>query len=393
MKKQFLCLFLFIFFLGVNSCTSANSETKTRDLLVYLMVNYPERQTLFFYDPINNLHKQILSDWDIQEFSLSKNYRLAFSSLKDGHSKTYILDYPFTENTPMEISLDISFESTPLSWSPDGRYLLLDSVQENSKKLYIWNGKNFFDVYEYHGQVSEVAWSSSGLLAFTEFYFDDYSADKDYSEIYIWDGNSTINASQNSFGEDRSPAWSQNDQLAFLSNRNEEYDVFVWDGISKNNGSPDIKTFVNIAPELTHYLSYPTWTNSDSIVFSGSSESDLHAQIYEWDGQTAKNISQNPSFHNGGQTWRNDGYWAFITFFSSKQSLYIKDNQNQTILETKGQYQPAWSQSGLLVFCVPEHPEWTLSIWNGKNIVEIAHSNYFITAKWNNGEYVYCSNG
>ncbi len=349
---------------------------------------------LFFYDPINNLHKQILSDWAIQEFSLSKNYRLAFSSLKDGHSKTYILDYPFTENTPMEISLDTSFESTPLSWSPDGRYLLLDSVQENSKKLYMWNGKKYFDVYEYHGQISEAAWSSSGLLAFTEFYIDDYSPDKDFSEVFIWDGNSTLNASQNSFGEDRSPTWSQNDQLAFLSNRNnEEFDILVWDGISKNNGAPDTKTYSNIAPELTHYFSSPTWTNTNTIAFSAGIELDEHVQIYEWDGQSAKNISQNPLFHNGGQTWRHDGYWAFATFFSNEQNLYIKDNQNQTVLETKGQYQPSWSESGLLVFCVPEHPEWTLSIWNGKNIVEIAHSNYFITAKWNNGEYVYCSNG
>lgn len=286
-----------------------------KDFLVYLIDENPEQRQLIYYDPVSNLHTQILSDWDIQEFSLSKEYRLAFSSLKDGHSKTYVLDYPFTENTPMEISLDISFEITPLSWSPDGRYLLLDSVQENSKKLYMWNGKNFFIVYEYRGQIGEVAWSSSGQLAFTEFYIDDYSSGKDYSEIYIWDGNSTLNASKNPFGEDRSPTWSQNGQLAFLSNRNEEYDIFVWDGISKNKSAPDSKTFLNIAPELTQYFSNPIWTNSDSIAFSGGNESDLHAQIYEWDGQATKNISQNPSLHNGGQTWRNDGYWSFITFF------------------------------------------------------------------------------
>jgi hypothetical protein len=256
----------------------------------------------------------------------------------------------------------------------------------------MWNGKNIFDVYEYRGQISEVAWSSSGQLAFTEFYIDDYSPDKDYSEIYIWDGNSTLNASQNPFGEDRSPTWSQNGQLAFLSNRNEEYNILVWDGISKNNSAPDSKTFVNIAPELTQYFSNPIWTNSDSIAFSGGSESDLYAQIYEWDGQTAKNISQNPSFHNGGQTWRNDGYWSFITFFSSGQNLYVRDNINQTVLETKGQYRPAWSHNGLLAFCVPEYPNWALSIWSGKNAVEIAHGN-FIVAKWNNGEYVFCSNG
>lgn len=396
MKNIFFHLVLIIV-LGLNSCTlfnrfTSNDEMEQKDFLVYLIDESPEQRQLIYYDPVSNLNTQILSDWDIQEFSLSKNYRLAFSSLKDGQSKIYVLDYPFTENTPTEISLDISFESTPLSWSPDGRYLLLDSVQKNSKKLYMWDGKNIFDVYEYRGQISEVAWSSSGQLTFTEFYIDDYSPDKDYSEIYIWDGISTLNASQNPFGEDRSPTWSQSGQLAFLSNRNEKYDILVWDGMSKNNSAPDSKTFVNIAPELTQYFSNPIWTNSDSIAFSGGSESDLHAQIYEWDGQTAKNISQNPSFHNGGQTWRNDGYWSFITFFSSEQNLYIRDNINQTVLETKGQYRPAWSNNGVLAFCVPEYPNWALSIWSGKNAVEVAHGN-FIVAKWNNGEYVFCSNG
>ncbi|HNE05893.1 MAG TPA: hypothetical protein PLT08_15310 [Anaerolineales bacterium] len=392
MKNQFLYLFLFIFILGVSSCASANSETKTRDLLVYVIENYPEKRMLFVYDPINNSQKQILAGWDIEEFSLSKNDRLAFSSLKDGHSSIYVLDYPFTENAPTEIALDIPAENTPISWSPDGHYLLFDSVRANSKKLSVWDGKSVSDIYEYHEQVFGVAWSPNGQVAFTDIYTFILPYDGDVSEIFVWNGKTTVSASQNPSGNDTHPAWSKDGQLAFLSERNEEYDIFIWDGTSKENGAPDVKTFINIAPEVTQYFSDPTWTNTDSIAFSGGSESDLHAQIYEWDGQTAKNISQNPSFHNGGQTWRNDGYWSFITFFSSGQNLYVRDNINQTVLETKGQYRPAWSHNGLLAFCVPEHPEWTLSIWNGKNIVEIAHGN-FIAAKWNNGEDVFCSNG
>lgn len=391
MKKQSLYLFLFIIIVGISSCTSANSETKTRDLLVYVIENYPEKRMLFFYDPINNLHKQILAGWDIEEFSLSKNYRLAFSSLKDGHSAIYILDYPFIENTPTEIALDIPAENIPISWSPDGHYLLFDSVQANSNKLSVWDGKSVSDIYEYHEQVGGVTWSPNGQVAFTDFYTFVLPYDGDKSEIFIWDGETTASASQNPTGHDRYPTWSKDGRLAFLSEQNEEYDIFVWDGISKNNGAPNTKTYINIAPELTHYFSSPTWTNTNTIAFSAGFEFDEHVQIYEWKGQSAKNISQNPLFHNGGQTWKYDGYWAFATFFSSEQNLYIKDNQNQTVLETKGQY-PAWSQSGLLVFCVPEHPEWTLSIWNGKNIVEIAHGD-FISAKWNNGEYAYCSNG
>lgn len=383
--------------LGLNSCIPfksflSNDGIEQKDFLIYLIDENSEQRQLVLYDPESNLHTQVLPGWDIQEFTLSKNYRLAFSSSKDGYSKIYVLNYPFTENTPIEIALNTSAENTPISWSPDGNYLLLDSVQANSKKLSMWNGETVFDIYEYHEQLSEVTWSPDGRLTFTDFYTFILPHDGDICEIFIWDGKTTVSVSQNPSGDDRFPVWSKDGQLAFLSERNGEYDIFIWDGVSKENGAPDSKTFVNIAPELTQYFSNPIWTNSDSIAFSGGNESDLHAQIYEWDGQTAKNISQNPSFHNGGQTWRNDGYWSFITFFSSEQNLYIRDNINQTVLETKGEYRPAWSHNGLLAFCVPEYPNWALSIWSGKNAVEIAHGN-FIVAKWNNGEYVFCSNG
>jgi Tol biopolymer transport system component len=302
------------------------------------------------------------------------------------------LDFPYTENVPAEITLDISTENELLSWSPDGHYLLFDSSQTGTKKLSVWDGKVISDIYNYHEKVADVVWSSNGQLAFTDFYTFVSPHDGDSSEVFIWDGKDIVSVSQNPSGVDRSPTWNKENQLAFLSERNGEYDIFVWNGVSKNNGVPDINTFLNIAPSLTQYFSNPTWTNSGSLAFSGNGTWDLNVQIYEWDGQIARNISKNPLSHNGGQTWRNDGYWSFITFFSESQNLYIRDEINQTVVKTKGQYKPAWSQNGLLMFCVPDPQDWTLSIWNGKNVVEVAHG-YFIVAKWNNGEYVFCSNG
>jgi Tol biopolymer transport system component len=300
------------------------------------------------------------------------------------------LDYPFTENVPISITSYTSSENTPFSWSPDGRYLAFESFRVDEKILSIWDGDSILDIHKYQEEISGISWSLTDRLAFTEFYTFVFPYEGDPSEVFIWDGNTTVSVSQNPTGEDRSPAWSEDGQLAFLSNRNGEYDIFVWDGISENNGQPNIKSFTNVASELTQYFSSPTWTNNNTIAFVAGNESDVHVQVYEWNGQSAKNISQNPPFHNGGQTWRNDGYWAFVTFFSSSQNLYIRDDHNQTVLETKGQYLPAWSRSGLLAFCVPERPNWTLSIWNGKDVVKIAHGG-FIMAKWSNGEYVLCS--
>jgi Tol biopolymer transport system component len=392
MKNQLRMIFILI--LGLSSCSVISSDdpayTEQHDYLVYLVDNNSKQRQLFFYDPINDIHTSILSDWEINDFSVSISNRLAFSSFHDGYSNIYVLDYPFTENVPISITSYTSSENTPFSWSPDGRYLAFESFRVDEKILSIWDGDSILDIHKYQEEISGISWSLTDRLAFTEFYTFVFPYEGDPSEVFIWDGNTTVSVSQNPTGEDRSPAWSEDGQLAFLSNRNGEYDIFVWDGISENNGQPNIKSFTNVASELTQYFSSPTWTNNNTIAFVAGNESDVHVQVYEWNGQSAKNISQNPPFHNGGQTWRNDGYWAFVTFFSSSQNLYIRDDHNQTVLETKGQYLPAWSRSGLLAFCVPERPNWTLSIWNGKDVVKIAHGG-FIMAKWSNGEYVLCS--
>lgn len=361
------------------------------EYLVYLTADYPNQQFVF-YDPINDIHTQILPDWTINEFSVSVNNRLAFSS----SNKIYVLDYPFTENIPLDITSATSTENTLFSWSPDGRYLLFESVQVDSKKLLLWDGKNISDIYNYHGRIHEINWSADGQLAFTEFFAFDPDTTQEWgsSEVFLWDGNAIVSLSQNPSGEDRFPAWSKDGQLAFLTNRDGKYDIFLWDGVSKNNGAPDSKTFVNIAPDLTQYFSSPTWTNSGSIAFDGSGTWDLNIQIYEWNGQTTVNISKNPFAHNGGQTWRSDGYWSFATYFSDVigQNIYVRDAHNRTILTTEGRYPPAWSQDGLLMFCVEDSTGWILSMWNGINIIEIARGG-FIEAKWQNGKYVYCSHG
>ena len=392
MNKTFYYLF-FIILLGLNSCSLSkesafDTETGQNDYLVYI-----KDQELLFYDPANKVNTTILPEWDIDEFNLSSNNHLAFSTSSEDKSKIYVLDYPFNENTPTEITFFANAKISSISWSPNGHYLLFDSAQGESKKLRLWDGKNLSTIYNHHGKIGEITWSNNGTLAFTEYFINDPSPKNDPSEVYIWDGNAIVSVSQNPSGEDRFPAWSKDGQLAFLSNRDGEYDIFVWDGKSIVNDTPDINTFLNIASDLTQYYSKPVWTNSDMLTFSAKSVWDLYVQIYKWDGQSVRNISKNPFSHNGEQTWRKDGYWSFITFFSESQNLYIRDEKNKTILKTKGQYSPAWSQNGILIFCVPNGSSgWTLSMWNSEDVIEIAHGN-FIEAKWNNGEYVFCSSG
>ncbi len=384
---------IFMVALGLTSCSSLQNRDDRihKDYLIYRLYNDGQQGPLILYDPASNVHTQILPDWEIDRYSLSTNNRLAFSTSTDEVESIFVLDYPFTENVPIEIIVEKSTQTIPMSWSPYGRLLLFYSIQENGKTLSLWNGKNTLNIYDYRGTISEVTWGPDGQLAFTEFYDLDLNTTHEWgsSEVFIWDGNAIRSASQNPSGEDRFSAWSQEGQLAFLSSRDGTYAIFVWDGVSKDNGVPDIDTFTKVDTDL-HHFSNATWTSSNTLAFNKQEAQDLYVPIYEWDGQSIVDISNNPSSSNGFQTWRDDGYWAFSTFFSEEQNVYVRDETNQTVLTAEGQW-PVWSRNGLLMFCVHHSPDWTLSIWNGGEVIEVVNAD-FIHAKWNNGEEVFCSN-
>lgn len=387
----FFTALLFIFLcilLGVGKIRH-NKMVEQRDYLVYVTNGYFGQGQLMFYDPATNIHTPILPDWGIGRISISVNDQLAFISSHGGNKEIYTLDYPFTANTPVSIARTMA-EYPLLSWSPDGYYLAYTSVKDDRNELSLWNGKTISHIYYYQGQIGHVAWGPDNQLAFTEFYTFGPTTDSYPSEIFFWDGNAIISLSQNPSGEDRYPAWSADGQLAFLSAWEGEYSIFVWDGISRKDSVPDRSTFVNTAPGLAGYFSNPVWTNSDSLTFQTPSPEYRHMQIYEWDGQTANNISQNPDFHNGSQHWRNDGYWAFATYFSSQQLVYIRNEQNKPVLTMEGE-SPAWSQSGYLTFCVFSGYAQTLSMWNGITVIEIVQVQGSIRALWRNGQGVHCS--
>jgi hypothetical protein len=234
----------------------------------------------------------------------------------------------------------------------------------------------------------QTAWSNDGKLAFTvRFGFDVYQI----SEIYLWDGETTRSLSQNPTGEDRAPVWSNDGRVAFLSAHGGKFNIFTWDGQSFKNGSPDIQPIMDDPAGVIGYASFPGWTADGRLTFPSQTATDTHSQIYVWDGQTATDISQNPTLHNGGAQWSSDGRWAFVTLFSPQQLLYVRDSDNRPLLTVEA-YQPAWSSNGYLIFCVPNRSGWGLSAWNGSEIISIAPADV-INAHWGNGSGADCSSG
>lgn len=382
------------------------------DYLVYVVSKYPEKNHFMFFEPAKNTHVPILSDWNISNAIINGNDRLAFSSSRDGNHEIYVLDYPFANEVPIKITDDTSTQHFPTAWSQDGQYLAYGSIQDNGTMLSIWDGKNSFQISDSPESIHDITWGPDGRLAFTIIYTYSHSnpAEGDDSEVFIWDGDKTVSLSQNPTGSDRDPAWNEDGKLAFFSERAGNYDIYVWDGVSTINGEPDKSTYTNIAASLTDYYSYPVWSNTGSLTFGAVGTGDTHTQIYEWDGKVAKNISQNADHHNGGQHWRNDGYWSFSTYFSGEDLVYIRDEKNNTQFISEG-HGVRWSESGYFIFChrtitgsywsfslrefpqiIKKYSGWTLSLGNGKKIIDIAQGDE-IEAVWANGERVFCTSG
>jgi Tol biopolymer transport system component len=348
--------------------------------------------SLTLYDVDNRMGLPIGIAGTISGFSLSADSRLAYASNETGSDEIYLLDTQADKPTTINITQTPTTHEVPLSWSPDGRYLAFVSDQDAKSALHIWDGETAVDVTpeDMHNKpvAYQTTWSDDGKLAFTvRFGFDVYQI----SEIYLWDGETTRSLSQNPTGEDHAPVWNRDGHVAFLSARAGKFNIFTWDGQSLKDGSPDIHPIMDNPSGLIGYASFPGWTPDGHLTFASQTAADTHTQIYVWDGQTATNISQNPTLHNGSAQWSNDGRWAFMTLFSPQQLLYVRDSDNRALLTVEA-YQPAWSSNGYLLFCVPNRSGWGLSAWNGSEIISIAPA-YVINAHWGNSSGADCSSG
>lgn len=392
-QRSILQLSFLMLLLNVSSLAA---QTNFIDVLAYTVNSgsIEDKADLMLYEPLSRSRSLLRSSVEHGHFKLSKNGQLAFSSTKDGNTDIYVTDTQQRDEISINITQASDAYDYPLGWSLDGKYLAFASRTVGDKSIYIWDGEkttnitppNTNPVSRYFSD--DIAWNTKNELAFTIW----QPTKADSSEIYFWNGRETIDISQTPFGGDSSPVWNTNGQLAFSSLRNGKYDIFVWDGLSFKDNQADTDSFINIAPELTDYMSFPNWTNKGLLAFNTTGAYDSHVQVYVWNGQTAYNISLNPDLHNGFPTWSTDGRWAFSTFWSSKQLVYVKDVNNQTIFTANAEYPPAWSSDGNLAFCTRGSKGWELSVWDGKTISKVTEGGD-ISAQWSSGSSISCSSG
>jgi hypothetical protein len=384
-----------------NSYVSA--QKNEQDMLIYSVLS-DSGSTLHRYDPYSRTDFQVYQQKGRMRFESNSLGMVAFSTPWNwqNNGDLYLLDTTSQQPIPTNLSLEIGLTGFPLGWSQDAHNLAFASWQdEGNLRLYIWDGLIVLDITPESGSKTiesfwDIAWSPDGRLSFTVSYRSSSLDEDGPTEIFLWDGHATMNLSQNPTGEDRSAVWSANSKLAFLTSSEGGYQIVVWDGFSYHDGLPDRSSFTVIAPEMTAYYSYPTWTTDGQIAFGVQLPNDHYSQVYVWNGETATNYSQNPDAHNGGAVWSYDGYWAFVSYSSKENLIFIRDHDNNMLLATEGQYPPAWSLTNELVFCRSEYTdtsfEWILSMWDADSLSQIA-SGTEIYAQWQSGQKTVCSSG
>jgi Tol biopolymer transport system component len=163
-------------------------------------------------------------------------------------------------------------------------------------------------------------------------------------EIYLMDleGNIFAQLTDNDVA-DLSPTWNPNGKsVAFSSNIDGDYDIFVTDiasGESQNltdNGWDDL---------------YPAWSPDGSqIAYTSNRDRNWEIYVMDADGDSQTRVTTD-SLYDGNPTWSPDGSQiAFVSDRESKREIKVMDadggNIRQITSNELGDYNPSWSPDG-----------------------------------------------
>ncbi|MEO1442624.1 MAG: hypothetical protein AAFV33_19635, partial [Chloroflexota bacterium] len=209
------------------------ASTNHGDMLAYVTQDY----RLMLYDPRTRTETELMTG--VEDFRLSRDGRVAFKNTDENDHDVYVYDPATPDVAPINISQDTLLKNSPLSWSPDGRYLAFAAYLDSfgDQLLYVWDGERAIRVKPenplHTADRFYLSWSQDGKLAFTVQH--GWSSDDVPPEVYIWDGSRTFNLSQKPAEWDGGAKWSSDGKVMFASLSAVEtgvYDWYVWDGVS-----------------------------------------------------------------------------------------------------------------------------------------------------------------
>ncbi len=398
-------LLVVIVWVAVGVVGVVGRATGEGDWLVYKQYLHDIHQSqLVLYDPNSGFSLPIYSSYNgIGAVRLSPDGYIAFSQ----SNRLFLTNVVADGSTLMDLSVFFNADAVPLGWSEDGRYLAVqrynytwkDDIFNFEYLLYLWDNEEREilnitpdDMIGFAEEYS-IAWGPNNDLLFRVRF--GHTELHPPAEIYLWNGDTTINLSQNPDGNDRYATWSNDGRVMYLSTRSDQHQLLVSDTPVTGNKHPNIGAFSDVGTDMGLNFKYPiyyVWNQSDDIIIYTALDGSIQ-QIFLWDGNTLINISQTPELHSGGGGWHSSGNWAFSTFWSGEQLVFVRDSNNNTLLEIYGQFGPSWSSDGKLIFCQRGSPgTWALMMWDGTDVVAVFEQSV-VEAYWSGGQPLYCSSG
>lgn len=343
---------------------------------------------LMLYDAATGETKTLINGYQGGHFNFSSDGRIAYRDWDgDDTRQIYVLDTTLEATEPVNITSQLMDGASLVgnAWSPDSQYLAYQADQ----LLYLWDGTTSIDItpdilkqqrdmYEYYNY--KVHWSPDGRLAFHVWMLP-----ADETEIFLWDGDTTINLSPNPSGYNGIPAWSRNGQLAFDAVRNGRPGIWIWDGVSYADNLPDVTSFTFVETDADTLL----WTDDNRLIIDWVDQlrrTEYYAQL--WDGEMIKTIIPLPDAMNYGVRWNPDGRLAFVSSSDMGSHVIVRDEHNQEIAKFPGQMAVSWSNNGQLAYAGRER---SFMVWDGTQHVQLAESTWETFAQWQNGATIHFS--
>lgn len=401
-----------VFLSSISAQDEVESHADSSDMLAY--VN--DEDQLMLYDPRERTEIKLLEN--VSSFKLGRDGRVAFTRPDENDPDLYVFDPANPALEPVSISHNPAANNYPVAWSPDGRYLAFVSFRQSpdfphdfliyqgqylasssNQSLYVWDGETTTNIMpdDLLAPVDRfsVDWSHDGRLAFNISY--GYSSLDKPSEIYLWDGSTTTNLSQNPDDWDGGVSWNRSGQLMFSSRRDVDGGIYVWDGETFRDGSPDVDSFIQIAPDL--HPDAVTWLDDGLIGFTLYSDPPFSGtkEIILWDMEREAIVRQFPVFSEYVfSALSDDGQVVLSSQLASglpSEYLDIENTEGKILFSTHtGQY--GWSSAGYLAYCDPVGGmDWVLTLWNGEETWAVAtlHNK---PVHWQNEKNVFsCNNG
>ncbi len=195
-------------------------------------------------------------------------------------------------------------------WSDDGR-LAWATQHEGTNDVVVWDGRihaltQYADT-PYAAKDGTLAWSHDGRLAWAITLTGESS-----NEVHLWEG-AVIRHVCDSPGRVLDLVWSADGRLAWTFEVNETRGIIVWDGLDD---------CLNIGSTISYN---PVWSADGRLAFMRR-EAAGESEIYVWDGENVRNLSQHPD-RDSNPRWLADGRLEWSSGLPGSGDTYTWDGE------------------------------------------------------------------